>query len=646
MKVCPHCRTEYGPDQAICPNDGTRLDALEPLPDPLIGKVLADRYRIIRTLGEGGMGRVYLAEHVRMGRLSAVKVMSPALAPTADAIGRFNREAANASRINHPNVAAIYDFGETADGVLYLAMEFVDGETLGAWLKRAGSLSLVEAGELTRQIAEALNAAHQLGIVHRDLKPDNVLVMRDADGHQRVKVVDFGIAKATQGAGQTLTTAGMSIGTPEFMSPEQLAGESLDARTDIYSLGLVTFTMLTGETPFPDLSSKQSLVQRLTTRPRGLAEVVPSTTWPARLQAALDRALSPEPEDRYRKASEFALDVVAATSTMADQGLGRTHAMTPLATTLVAPATDITAPASAKRRSPVAIGAAILVFVAAGFLAWRSTHESSPTTSNGVTARGRADTSVAGVPTSAVPAAKPIEVPASASGAVSASARATGAKPTAPRRNDSAATRISGASNLAATRRADSQRVIASAAESRDSLATKARVLAPPSPVPSASVVDSSATRFPAGALLRPQRAGRHAWLGANGDSSSANPSDSGLANEAREVMGHINRTRKFFQMGQPGRALPELRTASEEYSVFAAEHPGTRQTAMLRQQLVSVTEPALADCRTSTDSTPPRMRMCDGLAKAAKRFEGSAPASANPFFRARRQPGRGIPPG
>ena len=137
-KTCPQCHAEHGDELEVCPVDGASLGAAAPSADPLIGRLLADRYKVLRTIGEGGMGRVYLAEHVRMGRLSAVKVMSPALAPTPDAISRFNREASNASRINQPNVAAIYDFGETEDGTLYLAMEYVEGETLSAVLRREG----------------------------------------------------------------------------------------------------------------------------------------------------------------------------------------------------------------------------------------------------------------------------------------------------------------------------------------------------------------------------------------------------------------------------------------------------------------------------------------------------------------------------
>jgi serine/threonine protein kinase len=283
--------------------------------DPLIAQLVADRYRILSAVGEGGMGRVYLAEHVRLGRKCAVKVINRVLATTSDAVSRFNREASNACKINHPNVAQVYDFGEMADGTLYLAMEYVDGETLDAVISRQGPLPAPRAASITKQIADALYAAHHLGIVHRDLKPENVMVAKHLDGTDWVKVVDFGIAKTVQrdGSGsQTVTTAGVSLGTPEYMSPEQLAGETLDHRTDIYSLGLLLFNTLTGELPYPKVTSKETLVRRLISRPRTLAEVEPKITWPAALQQALDRALAPEVGDRYDSVAEFGRAVVQA----------------------------------------------------------------------------------------------------------------------------------------------------------------------------------------------------------------------------------------------------------------------------------------------------------------------------------------------
>ncbi|HTR79442.1 MAG TPA: serine/threonine-protein kinase, partial [Gemmatimonadaceae bacterium] len=321
-KICPQCGSEYGAEQRFCQKDGSPLRPVRG-DDPLIGQVLADRYQILEVIGEGGMGRVYLAEHVRMGRRSALKVINPSLAVTAEAISRFNREASNASRINHPNVAQIYDFGETPDGILYLAMEFIEGETLTTIIEREGAIPLGQAGQIAKQIADALAAAHHLGIVHRDLKPDNIMVGRHLDGSDWVKVVDFGIAKTVQGRSgdtpsQTVTTAGVSLGTPEYMSPEQLAGERLDARTDIYSLGLVLFNMLTADLPYPRLTSKETLIRRLTSQPRTLAEVRPDIAWPAALQATLSRALAPEAADRFAGVAEFGQSIVQATADAID----------------------------------------------------------------------------------------------------------------------------------------------------------------------------------------------------------------------------------------------------------------------------------------------------------------------------------------
>jgi serine/threonine-protein kinase len=313
-KTCTVCGTEYDADQKFCPNDGTPLRSTD-AGDSLIGEVIADRYRVTSLLGEGGMGRVYLAEQVRMGRQCAVKVISPEMARTDAAVARFNREAANASQINHPNVAQIYDFGEGPNGTLYLAMEYVDGQTVSALISRVGPLTLRRAATLTRQVADALGAAHHRGIVHRDLKPDNILVTRQFDGSECVKVVDFGIAKTVQsdgtdpGSGQNLTTAGVAVGTPEYMSPEQLAGEKLDTRSDIYSLGLVFFEMLTASLPHPRVTSRETLAHRLTDPPKTLLEVRPAGNWPPLLQPMLDWALASDPANRYPSAQEFAMDL-------------------------------------------------------------------------------------------------------------------------------------------------------------------------------------------------------------------------------------------------------------------------------------------------------------------------------------------------
>ena len=317
MKICPVCSTEYADDVKFCPNDGQTLRSAAPATD-LVGQVVADRYHVIKKLGEGGMGQVYLAEHVKMGRRSAIKVMNPSMVHDPDAVARFNREASNASRITHPNVCAIYDFGETPEGLIYLAMEFIEGEPLTELLERDGALPVRRAVGIFVQVADALQAAHDLGIVHRDLKPDNIMLAQKKGGDQ-VKVVDFGIAKAVGGdeSGQKVTKTGLVVGTPEFMSPEQLSGDKLDGRSDLYSLGLVFYRMLAGKLPFEATTVQETMIKRLTDEPAKLAASRPDLTFPPGLQAVLDSALMRNPLERYQTVAKFADDVESVT------GIGR-----------------------------------------------------------------------------------------------------------------------------------------------------------------------------------------------------------------------------------------------------------------------------------------------------------------------------------
>jgi serine/threonine-protein kinase len=316
VKVCTACGIEYTDDVLFCQRDGTPLRSAEPTRD-LIGQILAERYHVTKKLGEGGMGQVYLAEHVKMGRRCAIKIMSQGMINDPDAVSRFNREAANASRINHANVCSIYDFGETKEGLIYLAMEFIEGKSLTDLLHDTGPLLLPRAAGIILQCAEALQAAHDLGIVHRDLKPDNIMVI-SARGRDVVKVVDFGIAKATgaDSGGQKVTKTGLVVGTPEYMSPEQLSGDALDGRSDIYSLALVFYRMVTGRLPFVAETAQETMIKRLTDDPIPLAQARPDGRFPAGLQAIMDRALARWPTDRYASAAEFGRDVQVASGSM------------------------------------------------------------------------------------------------------------------------------------------------------------------------------------------------------------------------------------------------------------------------------------------------------------------------------------------
>jgi eukaryotic-like serine/threonine-protein kinase len=320
VKFCPVCGTEYADDVKFCPRDGQTLKSANPSGD-LIGQVIADRYHVTKKLGEGGMGAVYLAEHVKMGRKSAIKVMSASMSQDADAVSRFNREANNASRIQHPNICAIYDFGETPDGLMYLAMEFIEGNSLNEILKKSGPMTLQRATHILKQAAEALHVAHAGGIVHRDLKPDNIMIAQQA-GKDLVKVVDFGIAKAVGGeeTGQKVTKTGLVVGTPEYMSPEQLSGDKLDGRSDLYSLALVYYRMITGTLPFQAETSQETMIKRLTDDPMPLRDALPTANFPAGLQQVMDRALARYANDRYSDAVEFSKDVEAALVGIAPEG--------------------------------------------------------------------------------------------------------------------------------------------------------------------------------------------------------------------------------------------------------------------------------------------------------------------------------------
>jgi serine/threonine-protein kinase len=221
--------------------------------DPLIGTILADRYRIDKCLGEGGMGAVYLAEHVRMHKSFAVKLLHPEMGRLAEAVFRFQREAIAAGRVDHEHLVTATDFGELPDGSMYLVLEYVPGKSLGALLAE-GPVPTVRALKIARQIAAALAAVHAVGIFHRDLKPDNVmLVERPGSDEDFVKLLDFGMAKVQMELADEqpqVTRAGLVFGTPRYMAPEQAGGEPTDHRADIYSLGIVLYAMLRGSPPF------------------------------------------------------------------------------------------------------------------------------------------------------------------------------------------------------------------------------------------------------------------------------------------------------------------------------------------------------------------------------------------------------------
>ena len=281
--------------------------------DSLIDTLFDGRYRIQRKLGAGGMADVYLAEDQELGRRVAIKILNGRHANDDQFIERFRREAKNAAALNHPNIVSIYDRGDAED-TYYIAMEYLDGRTLKELIVGRGSAPINVAIEYARQIVSALRFAHRHGIVHRDIKPHNVLV----DGEGRVKVTDFGIARA--GTSQ-MTEAGSIVGTAQYLSPEQARGGEVDPRSDLYSLGIVLYELLTGKTPFDGETPVEIAMKHLSTAPKPPSTLRPDI--PRDLDAVVLRALAKNPDDRYQNADEMEADLervargrpVAATTT-------------------------------------------------------------------------------------------------------------------------------------------------------------------------------------------------------------------------------------------------------------------------------------------------------------------------------------------
>ncbi len=274
--------------------------------DPLIGTVLADRYRLDELLGEGGMGKVYAAEHVLMKKRLAVKVLHRELCEMPDVVARFEREAMATGNIDHPNITAATDCGKLADGSLFLVLELVDGKNLRDEIAE-GPMPVSRALRIARQIASALVAAHELGIVHRDLKPENVMLISRRGEDDVVKVLDFGIAKLPPGPKGTapLTRAGTVFGTPEYMSPEQALGQSVDARADVYALGVITYEMLSGVRPFGG-ASEGILGQQLAKPIPPFAERAAGIPVPHQVEQVVHKLLAREVASRYQSAEEAA----------------------------------------------------------------------------------------------------------------------------------------------------------------------------------------------------------------------------------------------------------------------------------------------------------------------------------------------------
>ena len=328
-----HCRTcgrEFSEGEQFCSQDGTRLNGeldaraesaalvvsdppvMAASGDPLVGTTLDNRYRILRVIGEGGMGVVYEALHVLIEKHVAIKVLRDTFTGRADVVERFRQEAKSASKIGHPNIVDVSDFGETPSGQSYIVMEMLIGEDLADVLARERALAPTRAVRIAYQIARALHATHKKGIVHRDLKPENIYLVERDGAQDVVKIVDFGVAKMNDvevRPGRRLTRTGMLFGTPEYMSPEQALGKPFDHRVDIYALGAILFELVAGRVPFTGENFMEILAHHGHTPLPSLRSVNKNVQVSAELEAVMARALTKDPEGRHQSMGAFADDL-------------------------------------------------------------------------------------------------------------------------------------------------------------------------------------------------------------------------------------------------------------------------------------------------------------------------------------------------
>jgi eukaryotic-like serine/threonine-protein kinase len=341
--------------------------------DPFIGReILGGQFRILQKIGTGGMGSVYKAEQPEMNRMVAIKILHPKLAGRKDLTSRFRREARAMSQLSHPNTVKVFMYGELEeDGSLYIVMEFLEGRNLNQTVRKEGPMTAERAVPILVQVCGALHEAHEMGIVHRDLKPENIFLCTQGGLTDYPKVLDFGLAKVTERQMRPgsiiLTQEGMVFGTPEFMSPEQAQGKTLDAGSDIYSLATILYEVLTGKLPFVAKTPMEYIQKHVMEPPIPINERVPGKTFPVGLQDAISKALEKKPEDRFRSAAEFAQALAAYAEPGSERAMpALARVPSPAAPPVQQRALNVSTTRT-KRRSGT--GAGLLIGVAAACLA-------------------------------------------------------------------------------------------------------------------------------------------------------------------------------------------------------------------------------------------------------------------------------------
>jgi serine/threonine-protein kinase len=313
MRTCSSCGESILSEARFCPSCGAKVVEGGPTADPVIGRILNEKYRVLSKLGSGSMGTVYLGEHITLQKKVALKILRPEFLAGDETLTRFQREGIAAGKFTHPNAIQIFDFDRADATHVDLAMEYIEGEDLGQYLRREGRTSLERAVALGRQILSALAEAHACGIVHRDLKPENIMVVHGPGEHPSIKVLDFGLSKLVHlPLGASLQTQpGRIMGTPLYMAPEQGVGDPVDHRSDLYSVGLILYEMVTGTRPFRCDSVVELISKQISEPVPALTDSHPQLFVPGRLEDVIRRALEKRKEDRYQTAQAM-LDALEA----------------------------------------------------------------------------------------------------------------------------------------------------------------------------------------------------------------------------------------------------------------------------------------------------------------------------------------------
>jgi serine/threonine-protein kinase len=308
FKTCPHCGSNYDLSAQQCEHDGSKLIFVGLDNEDIAGKTLNNKYRLIKKLGRGGYGSVYEGIHLTIDRQVAIKVLNPEIRKDEQVIRRFLNEAKSVTKLKHPNTITTYDLDQTEDGILFMVMELVKGkslEDLASDQKPDPVLPWERLCSIMTQVCDSLYEAHSLNIVHRDLKPSNIMVFENLNQKDFVKVLDFGIAKIIGIEGQTITDKGVIIGTPQYMSPEQCLGQKVDQRSDLYSLGIMLYQLLSGEFPFKATTHMKMMISHTTETPVPLKEAFPSLDISFSLDSLIKRLLAKDPDSRPAGAAEL-----------------------------------------------------------------------------------------------------------------------------------------------------------------------------------------------------------------------------------------------------------------------------------------------------------------------------------------------------